>query len=120
MIACIEKVINPQKLRLSCFKTVTQAQKRQFFRVDTEVAVDLQHYSDNQAAAMVGESINISGSGILVSFPGSLEKKKGIWLEIELQEPHNRDIRCICHVVRVSKGYAGDHQVAFHFDKMNK
>lgn len=119
ILACVDEVMTPQKLRLSCFKTITQAQKRQYFRVDTEVAVDLQHFAGKRAASMVGESINISASGILVSFPEPLEKKKGIWLEIELPEPQNRDIRCICHVVRISKGSAGDHQVAFHFDKMN-
>ncbi len=116
---------NRQVVELMLQKSINHEQLREFFRVDAVTPVVSKSYGpdveDGEHWEVQGESIDISGSGILAVFSRRLPKSKYIQLEITLpKEFSNGDtITIIAHQVRAQEMEDGRYQVAFHYDKIS-
>lgn len=120
LITSIDEIENDHTLRLANIESISHEQKRKFFRVDAQMAVDLQHMPPQQASPVVGESINISGNGILVFLPEKLEVDRRVRLKIDLPDFETLGVRCTGRVIRCDTKNQGGHEVAFCFDSIDE
>ncbi len=118
--AMIEEIDGTQVLKMFLQKSINHQQLRDFFRIDaiTEVvASELRgEVPDEPPWSMVGESLDISGSGILVLFAQCPPDDKQIKLSISLPMANDQPISAIGHTVRVKHQDDGRCEVAYHFD----
>jgi len=120
LITTIDEIENDHTLKLTNIESTTHEQKRKFFRVDAQISVDLQHIPSQQASPMVGESINISGNGVLVFLPEEFEVDQRVGLKIDLPEFETLGIQCIGRVIRCDKKNQGGYKVAFCYDSIDE
>lgn len=107
-------------LELLAKDTVEPSTLREYFRVDIRMPItatyepgpaeDRSHYW-----SLRGETLDLSGSGVLAIFPDQPKSNHRIQLEIELKHT-NIMIECAAHVIRTKRLRRGRFQVAFHFD----
>ncbi len=119
----IVEVIGNRTLELMAKKTVDPTSLREFFRVDYRSTVfatympgpneDKSHYWNMQ-----GETLDLSGSGLLAIFPEAPANKHRIELEIRL-DTMQRPIECVAHIIRTRRLRKGRFQVALHFDSIS-
>jgi hypothetical protein len=118
--AMIEEIDGTQVLKMFLQKSINHQQLRDFFRIDaiTEVvASELRGEVPGEPPwSMVGESLDISGSGILVLFAQCPPDDKQIKLSISLPMANDQPISAIGHTVRVKHQDDGRCEVAYHFD----
>jgi hypothetical protein len=123
--ADIRAVTEPSTLELVARETVSHTHARNYFRVDaaTKVAasgVVPEGIAQQEASwRLLGDTIDLSGSGLLCSFSEPLEK--GVKVKIELTLP-TRDMEIITavgHVVRCRKIEEYLYHIALHFDAID-
>ncbi len=117
---------NGQLIELELVKSVSHGQMREFFRVDASTPVISKPFANNNSAAeqweVAGESIDISGSGILATFDEKIPEAKFISLQLTLPTEdveENEIIEIIAHQVRSYQREDGRYQVAFHYDNIS-
>ncbi len=119
--ARIKAIPNDQTLEMTAFKTITSEQMRDFFRVDaiTEVMVkplNFNYFSDNKKDRTVrGQTIDISGSGILAIFQTPPEGKEPVTLEMTLPNSGQDKISAIAAPVRFQELDDGTSEIAYEF-----
>lgn len=113
---------NKQTLIAAPVSEVSHAQKRDFFRINTSVPVKISEPSAQSPDLLEVEGINLSGNGILVSFPGPVTLWPRVDLRIALPEDDSweKEIHCICSVARVTDRPSGIRDVALHFEKISE
>lgn len=125
--AAIEQIEGDRRIILNEVTpiTISREQTRDFFRVDTQLPVNMAHYppkgNAEQDKPIVGEAINISGSGIMITFPGTIEpfkKNQRIKIDIPIPEPRLQSVTCLCTVMRVHQRQDGRYVVGFKFDTL--
>jgi len=120
--AMITKVANRQTLQMIVRKSISHDQMREFFRVDavTNVISKSFHtelFSDqNQPWSTEGQTVDISGSGILAIFSEKPQADKQVRLEITIPNLEAEVITVLAHEVRCQKLHDGRFEVAYHFD----
>lgn len=118
--AMIAEIDGPQTLKLVLQKSVNHQQLREFFRIDAEtqvIACGLRPGANGTPPwSMSGESLDISGSGILVLFPQCPPEDKQTKLTISLPTADEQPISAVAHTVRVQRQDDGRCEVAYHFD----
>lgn len=120
--AKVAKLEPPFQVTLIGKEPVTHTQTRNYFRVDatTRVAasstVPETMARDNEHWRLLGDTIDLSGSGLLCAFSEPLEKGTKTWIELTLPT-HDMDIiKGFGHVVRCRKIEEGLYHIALHFD----
>lgn len=109
-------------LELLAKDTVKPESLREYFRVDTRVSIVANYYQESIDGESIswtlqGQTLDISGSGILTIFPEEPQNKNKI--ELQLSMNNGKDVvSCTGHVVRTKRLRRGKYQVAFHFDTM--
>ena len=111
----IENIVSNRKLELINIESVNHAQKREYFRIDANVPVDAHNLPSQETFIYEGESINISGSGVLITLPERVPVDKKLKLRINIPEPEAMSIECIAQVVRCDEGKDNDFIIALHF-----
>lgn len=120
LVASIEEILSDRRLKLINIESIAHEQKREFFRINACVPVSLLRLPPQpQPAPITGESINISGNGILVLLPEAFGKGQRVKLRITIPEPQETEIECIGRVVRQDHKSDG-FMVAFHIDTINE
>jgi hypothetical protein len=120
--AMIVKVANRQTLQMVLRKSISHEQMREFFRVDavTNVISKSFHtelFSDtNQPWSIEGQTVDISGSGILAIFDEKPQVDHQVRLEITIPSIEADTIKVLAHQVRVQELHDGRFEVAYHFD----
>jgi len=123
--ASIQAVKESSTLELVARETVAHTHVRNYFRVDaaTKVAASaiLQREAPQESPPwrLFGDTIDLSGSGLLCSFSEPLEQ--GVRAKIELTLP-SRDVEVIeamGHVVRCRKIDEQFYHIALHFDEID-
>jgi hypothetical protein len=120
--AMIYKVANPQTLQMIVRKSISHEQMREFFRVDTVTNVISKSFhtelfgDENKPWATKGQTIDISGSGILAIFNEKPQADRQIKLEITVPSIEPDVIKILAHQVRVQQLHDGCFEVAYHFD----
>lgn len=118
----ILKIANPQTLQMVIQKSISHEQMREFFRVDATTQVISKSFQtellgkDNQEWSLQGQTIDISGSGILAVFDSAPPIDKQIKLEITIPSAEVDTIHILAHPVRTQELSDGRFEVAYHFD----
>ncbi len=120
--AKIISIIGDRTLELLAKDTVEPESLREYFRVDTRVSIVANYNQEsldgeNHSWTLQGQTLDISGSGILTIFPEEPPTKNKIELQLSMND--GEDVACCTgHVVRTKRLRRGRYQVAFHFDTM--
>lgn len=120
--ADVTQVVDPVTLELVALETVTHTQTRNYFRVDatTRVAatslVPKEMDKGGESWRVLGDTIDLSGSGLLCSFSEPLEKGQQVRIELVLPTSNMDTIKAFGHVVRCRKIEETLYHVALHFD----
>jgi hypothetical protein len=122
--ANITKVTNAQHLVMTALKSMSHEQLREFFRVDAVTSVIGRSFrskakgKDGEEWSFQGETIDISGSGILASFSEKPPSNALIQLEISLPTDTPEVVKTLARPTRVVKTADDRYDVAFHFDEI--
>ena len=120
--AMIFKVTNRQTLQMIVRKSISHEQMREFFRVDAVTSVISKSFhtelfgNGNKPWSTKGQTIDISGSGILALFDEKPQADRQVKLEITIPSIEPDVIKILAHQVRVQQLHDGRFEVAYHFD----
>ena len=121
--ANVVSIVSSQQLEMEAESTVTHEQMREFFRVDATTRIissafksSVMSDKDQEDWEIPGETIDISGSGVLAVFPEKLPTNKQLNLHITIPDEKGTPVNILAHQVRTCKLADGRWEVAFHFD----
>ncbi|GAB6192636.1 PilZ domain-containing protein [Desulfocastanea catecholica] len=119
--AMIVKVANRQTLEMVARKSISHEQMREFFRVDAVTSVisksfHTELFSTNEPWSTEGQTLDISGSGILAIFDEQPKPDRPVRLEITIPSLEPEMIKVLAHQVRGQQLQDGRFEVAYHFD----
>ncbi|MFO7830928.1 MAG: PilZ domain-containing protein [Desulfuromonadaceae bacterium] len=116
MYAHVDDVTSSRVLRVLGMESFSFAQQREYFRVNVPVKVVCQRLrpgSDIKPDPVVVESINISGSGVLLDCDQALDMSE--LYDVTFYLPEQMPQKCTAQVVRVHKKLRGGFEVALHY-----
>jgi hypothetical protein len=122
--ANISKIVNSQQIILTAIKSMSHEQMREFFRVDTVTGVIGRSFLPEAKAntgkewVLRGETIDISGSGILAIFSEKPPQDKYIRLEITLPTDIPEVVSVLARPIRTVKTTDNQYDVAYHFEEI--
>jgi len=120
--ADIQKIVNEQTLHLVAQDVINHEQLRDFFRVDVSApliarpAVSTNILSSEEEWSLNGETIDVSGSGLLALFNHPIDQDKPVRVDLILPSGDAAIVETVAHVVRSKKISDNQYQVALHFD----
>lgn len=123
--AQLSKIVDEHTLELIALETINHTQARSFFRVDASARISASPAASEQTPEtqetwnLSGDTIDLSGSGLLCSFSEPLEKDKKVNIELTLPTRDMEIISAVGHVVRCRKIEENFYHVAFHFDSID-
>lgn len=123
--AKIKAITGDQVLEMVMVKSMSHAQLREFFRVDAATVVIGRSFQSEvfgeqgEPWSLAGNTVDISGSGILASFSQAPPMDKQIRLEITLPTREPETISVLAHPVRTQKISDKHYEVAYHFDDIS-
>jgi hypothetical protein len=123
--ASIQAVKEPCILELVALETVSHTHVRNYFRVDTSTKVAASSIPEEEPPQesagwrLLGDTIDLSGSGILCSFSEPLEKDVRAKIELTLPTRGMEFIVALGHVVRCRKIEEYLYHIALHFDEID-
>lgn len=122
--ANITEITNAQHLVMTALKSMSHDQLREFFRVDAVTSVIGRSFrskakgKDGEEWVLQGETIDISGSGILANFADKPPSDALIQLEISLPTDTPEVVSTLARPTRVVETADNRYDVAFHFDEI--
>jgi c-di-GMP-binding flagellar brake protein YcgR len=125
--ANITEIVSNQHLIMRAVNSMSHEQMREFFRVDTVTSVIGRSFPSQakQASAgaymnwaLKGETIDISGSGILASFPEKPPEDEFIRLEITLPTVEPETVSVLARPIRSVQTGDNRWDVAYQFDEI--
>ncbi len=122
--AKIISIKGDRTLELIAKKRITPESLREYFRVDSKVFINASFDpqsldSQNRQWSLDGQTLDISGNGVLAIFQEEPKTKHRINLSIDIHENQNC-VECLGHVVRVKRLRREKYQVSFHFDSISQ
>jgi len=119
----LKEIVGEQALRFIAREVIHHEQLRDYFRVDVSAPLvarpALGETSDEEESWDVcGETIDVSGSGILAIFPQSLELGKNVLVELVLPTGGTEPVKAIAEVIRMRKIADDQHHTALHFTQI--
>lgn len=125
--ASIQAIKEPSTLELVARETVVHAHVRDYFRVDasTKVAAsaipqeETPQESESPIWRLSGDTIDLSGSGLLCSFSEPMQEKARAKIELTLPTKNMEVIVALGHVVRCRKIEEHSYHIALHFDEID-
>ena len=123
--AKISEIVSDRHLVMRAVKSMSHEQMREFFRVDAVTSVIGRAFPSraqkdgDQGWAMKGETIDISGNGILATFPEKPPAHQQIRLEIVLPSLEPEVVTAMASPVRIARTADNRYDVAYRFDEIN-
>jgi len=123
--ATISAIKDPSTLELLARETVTHTHARDYFRVDASTKVVASSVAPEGADLetgdwqLFGDTVDLSGSGLLCSFTEPLEIATKVKIELTLPTQNMETIIAIGHVVRCRKIEERLYHTALHFDMID-
>lgn len=124
--ADISRIKDPQTLELTARETINHGQSRSFFRVDASTKVTASAVNPEEIVQegeeswrLLGDTIDLSGSGLLCSFSEPIDKEKKVKIELTLPTRDMEVITALGSVVRCRKIEENFYHVALHFDSID-
>nr|WP_321468872.1 PilZ domain-containing protein [uncultured Desulfobulbus sp.] len=121
----INELLPPYLIQFTAKEIVTHTQDRKFFRVDATARVAASSLipetmsRTGESWRLLGDTIDLSGSGLLCAFSDPLEKGSKVRIELTLPSQEMDVIRALGHVVRCKKIEEGLYHTALHFDMID-
>lgn len=119
--ARILDVTSERSIELTATKAIDPTTLREYFRVDLRTALTISYEAMDPGSSrnwqLKGQTLDISGSGVLGIFADAPSNNQNIFIDIRLTHPE-KFIQCIGHVVRTNRLRGGRWQVALHFDNI--
>lgn len=112
-------------LELQAREVISHAQSRNYFRVDASTRVAASSVippelaRDGENWKLLGDTLDLSGSGVLCSFNSPLEQGKKVKIELTLPTGNMDMITAIGHVVRCKQIGEELYHVGLHFDAID-
>ncbi len=120
LAADIQEKTADQALRLIARDVISHEQLRDFFRVDvTAPLVARPVLPKEQEWTLSGETVDVSGSGLLAVFTHPIDAGEPVRVELVLPSGSAGPIEAVAHVVRSRKIDDNQYQVALHFDTID-
>ncbi|WP_457572967.1 PilZ domain-containing protein [Desulfolithobacter sp.] len=125
LLADILEIKGKRTMRLIGREVVVPEQSREYFRVDvaTPVAaasiIPEELADDGSAWRITGETIDVSGNGLLAAFNKPIEDKGPVRIELVLPQAKPEIIHALAHIVRTTKINDDTYHIAFHFDELS-
>lgn len=123
--AMIQELVNPQILQMILQKSINHEQMREFFRIDAVTRVISSSFrtqfvnQNSEPWSMQGETVDLSGSGILAIFPSPPPTERQVQLQIFIPSAVPETVTVIAHQVRAQMQNDGRYEVAYHFDDID-
>ncbi|EKD33597.1 MAG: Type IV pilus assembly PilZ [uncultured bacterium] len=123
--AMIQAIVDPFTLQMIVQKSISHEQMREFFRIDAVTRVISKSFhtqfgsNTSEPWSLQGETIDISGSGILAVFADLPPADKQVHLEIFVPLPEPETVKVIAHPVRTHRLNDNRCEVAYHFDDIS-
>jgi len=124
LTADIKEIINRQIILLVAREVINHEQLREYFRVDVTAplvarpALPGNVPADEKEWLLSGETIDVSGSGLLAIFTKPIDQGELVRVELILPTGDTTPIKAVAHVVRSRKITDNQHQIALHFDRI--
>ncbi len=116
----IKEKVNNQTLRLVARDVIRHEQLRDFFRVDVTAPLVARPILPNEEEwTLTGETIDVSGSGLLAVFTRPIDAGEPVRVELALPSITAEPIKAVALVVRSCKIEDNQYQVALTFDTIN-
>lgn len=112
----------PCEIKLTAKEMASYTQTRDYFRVDASTRVAASSIIPEEMAhkgeswRLLGDTIDLSGSGLLCAFSEPLEKETKVRIELTLPSRDMEMIKAFGYVVRCKKIKEGLYHTALHFD----
>ncbi|MFP7756367.1 flagellar brake protein [Thermodesulfobacteriota bacterium B35] len=122
LAADIESIPDKETLTLVARDVISHQQMREYFRVDVSTPIvaapllPLGSGDEEEAWRLTGETIDVSGSGLLAVFPEPLEKDRQVRVDLVLPSGDGEVVQMVGHVVRTRKIRSDRYHVGLHFD----
>jgi len=127
LIADIEAIEQNRIIRFVADKSINHKQLRNYFRVDVNTPLVASSILPEEIAddgdgtwRLTGETVDVSGCGLLASFRQPIQKNQQIRLELVLPTTELYVVNTIAHVVRIKKISDEQYHIAFHFDSISQ
>ncbi len=129
--AMIEQVAGEQVLKMIAHKTISHEQMRDYFRVDlalpilarSQVPEDTETIEDYEGRKkywqIAGNTIDISGCGLLAIFHHKPPADKMVKLRIILPDDHSSALSFQARTVRTTEVEKNRYVVAYHYEDIN-
>ncbi len=124
LAADIKQIVNDQTLQLVAQEVISHEQLRDYFRVDISAplvarpALPENDPNTKEEWNLSGETVDVSGSGLLALFSTPIDQDKPVRVDLVLPTGDAQTVQTIAHVVRSSKITDHQYQVALHFDQI--
>lgn len=125
LTADIDAIVSDMEMQLIARDFINHESVREFFRVDVATPLVLTsiipaELSGEEAWQLQGETIDLSGAGLLAAFPEPVEPNKRFRLNIILPSGDASIVPVVGHAVRTKKIDDNLYHVAFHFDQISE
>ncbi|WP_456384407.1 PilZ domain-containing protein [Desulfolithobacter sp.] len=125
LLADITEIKDRRTIRLIGREVVVPDQSREYFRVDvtTPVAatsiIPEELADDDSAWRITGETIDVSGNGLLASFNKPIEDNGPVRIELVLPQAKPEIVHALAHIVRTTRVDDNTYHIAFQFDELS-
>lgn len=122
IVAEIETILDERTLKLRSRETMQHDQQRNFFRVDVSTPVIATSMlppglaGEGESWRLTGETLDVSGNGLMVAFPQSLGDTQRLRLDIILPTADLKVVQCIAQVIREHHIQDGLYHVALTYE----
>jgi c-di-GMP-binding flagellar brake protein YcgR len=122
--AGIEQINGDRILELSAQKTIDPVTLRTFYRADLRTPISASYEPGTEERAkpwsFSGETLDLSGGGVLALFPSEFPNKQRIYVNIPLPNTENKEISCLAHVVLMQRLRKERWKIALQFDNLTQ
>jgi c-di-GMP-binding flagellar brake protein YcgR len=123
LAANIDQIEGDRTLHLIAREPLKAEVLREYFRVTIRSPIHAHYENERKEVAphtsdLNGETVDLSGGGVLALLPQNPLNKNNILLEIILPD-NSGPVEILAHVVRVQRLKKTKYQVAFQFDKVD-
>lgn len=113
--ANIDKVLSSQRLRLANVQSYSNMQKREYFRIDTEVSLIYQTADHETGREAPNTKVSLSGGGIRFPVDSKFRMRDKVDVKLCLKDFPEVDAECIGQVVRIDETHDGQMEIALSF-----
>lgn len=120
LTAMISEINGDRTLELTAKNTVKPESLREYFRISAKLPMTAEYEAaspDSRIPSwqLSGQTLDMSGSGLLAIFPAEPQSNHKLTLLIDLGR-NEGVIECLAHIVRSRRLRKANYQVSFHFD----